>query len=200
MSAVLTRTSTQPKQARQRKCKVCRCLFTPRSMTHKACSQPCAEEVARAKREQQERKAQREQARADRERLAGLRPLSYWRNKAQAGVNRFVRLRDAGKPCISCGATTATQWHAGHYLSRGARPELALEPRNIHKQCSQCNDYLSGNLVRYRANLIELKGFAEVEWLEGPHPARHYSADDFRAIEAEFKALANQLERKLNDK
>lgn len=173
--------------------------FVPMRSMQSACGVSCAQAMAQRKREKESARKEQEGRRQTRAKLLTLKPLSYWRNRAQAAVNRFVRLRDAEQPCISCGATTAVQWHAGHLLSRGARPELALEPRNIYKQCSQCNDHMSGNIINYRASLIRLKGREEVDWLEGPHQAKHYSAEDFRAIEAEYKAKANRLERNQND-
>ncbi len=37
---------------------------------------------------------------------------------------------------------------------------------NVHKQCSVCNDYHSGNLLEYRQGLINRYGLEFVERLE----------------------------------
>ena len=113
--------------------------------------------------------------------------------EAQAAFNAWVRARDAGMPCISCQRHHTGQYHAGHYLSRGARPELAYEPDNCHKQCAPCNTHLSGNVALYRGNLIKLIGLDRVEWLEGPHPAKHYSIEDLREIKELYKRKLKEL-------
>ena len=85
-------------------------------------------------------------------------------------------------------------------MSKGARPELALEPLNIWLQCKSCNGG-SGKYARkgytvnasFRANLIERLGIHQVEWLEGPHEAKHYDIDELKAIKAKYTALANEL-------
>lgn len=107
-------------------------------------------------------------------------------------------LRDADKPCISCGRHHTGQYHAGHYMSRGARPELAYEPLNCHKQCSPCNTHLSGNLALYRQSLVREIGLQQVEWLEGPHDPKHYTVDDLKAIKAKYTALARELEKQIS--
>jgi hypothetical protein len=79
------------------------------------------------------------------------------------------------------------QWHAGHYLSTGARPELRFDEQNLHKQCSACNTHLSGNLVLYRAELIRRIGLDEVERLEGPQDPKKYTIDELKAIRDDYR-------------
>jgi hypothetical protein len=168
-------------------------FFSARSMA-KACSPRCAQAIVEAQNAKKLARAAREDRKRTRAQLLDLKPLSYWRNRAQTAFNAWVRARDAGLPCVSCGRHHEGQYHAGHYLSRGARPELAFEPLNVHKQCRPCNEMLAGNIALYRAELIRRIGLDKVEWLEGPHPPRHYSADDYRAIEAEYKAKVREIE------
>ena len=65
---------------------------------------------------------------------------------------------------------------------QGARPELRYEPLNIWKQCAPCNVHSSGNAVLYRQAPVREIGIEKVEWFEGPHPVRKYTADDLKAI------------------
>ena len=51
------------------------------------------------------------------------------RNRALAEFMRLFR----GRPCRVCGSRSGTVGH--HVLSRGAHPELALEPMNIMILC-----------------------------------------------------------------
>lgn len=152
-----------------------------------ACGVPCAIQHARAV------KAKRD-AREHRERKIRAKTRAQWMREAQASFNRFIRLRDAGRPCISCGRHHQGQWHAGHYLSVGARPELRFEELNVHAQCAPCNDHLSGNIVLYRQGLIAKIGVPIVEWLEGQHDPKHYTIDDLRQIKAEYTRKARELE------
>jgi hypothetical protein len=114
--------------------------------------------------------------------------------EAQASFNAWIRARDADKPCISCGRMHDGQWHAGHYLSTGARPELRFEPYNCHKQCAPCNTHLHGNLVLYRTALIERIGLIRVKRLEGPHPPAKLTIEDLRAIRDEYRRKLKEMQ------
>ena len=83
--------------------------------------------------------------------------------KATTKFNAFIRKRDAGKPCISCGQYTTLQ--AGHFYSGGHYPNLKFNEDNVHGQCKRCNYFLSGNLTQYEKNLRERIGGDRVEQL-----------------------------------
>lgn len=185
------------KEPKQKKCKSkgCGVLFTPARPMQTVCSVMCAVLDARIKREQAETKKRQEQRRKDRATRDKLKTRADWLKEAQAAFNAYIRARDADQPCISCGRHHTGQWHAGHYLSRGARPELAMHPDNCHKQCAPCNTHLSGNLVLYRVNLINKIGLDRVEWLEGPHEPLKLAVTDIKSIRDHYRALARQLEK-----
>jgi hypothetical protein len=171
------------------KCKVCKEVFTRSRPLQSVCSPICAIALAQTKREQADRKIYKVKKES-------LKTRSDYMKEAQAALNAWIRLvRDNGEPCISCGRHHTGQYHAGHYRSRGAMPMLALEPRNIHKQCSVCNNHKSGNLTEYRINLLKKVGQAEVEWLEGPHDARKYTIDDLIEIRDKYRALVNEAKK-----
>ena len=178
------------------KCKHCRQpILNARNSLVTSCSLECALALAKkevAKERVAEAKARRKEYREGKERLKTRRD---WIKDVQAAVNRYVRLRDADKPCISCGTWKAAQWDAGHYMSAGGHPALRFEPLNIHKQCSVCNAHKSGNLVMYRAGLIEREGIKTVEWLEGPHEPAKWTIDDLKAKKTEFSRMARELEK-----
>ena len=106
--------------------------------------------------------------------------------------NQFIRARD-GEKCISCGTIAKRQYHAGHYLTRGARPELAFNEDNCHAQCSICNNHLSGNLAQYRINLINKMGIERVETLENTRQVRKYTIDDYKEIIETYKEKLKTL-------
>ena len=83
---------------------------------------------------------------------------------AQKHFNAFIRARDKGLPCISCGSPNTTD--ASHYYSRGNYPGLRFSEINVHASCKKCNLFLSGNLLEYRKGLIKKIGIEAVDELE----------------------------------
>lgn len=130
------------------------------------------------------KKATRAKHRADKERV---KTRGQWTKEAQAEFNKFIRLRDKDEPCISCQRFHTGQYHAGHYRSVGAHPELRFNELNNHKQCAPCNNHLSGNLVDYRINLIKKIGLEKVEWLEGPHKQEKLCIDEIKITKNKYK-------------
>ena len=175
---------------RPRRCKAksCREQFTPTRPLQCVCSHGCALALVADKRA----KADRVATKQARERLKTRR---QWLDEAQAAFNRWVRLRDEGLPCISCGRHHQGAWDAGHYLSTGARPELRFEPDNCHRQCVPCNQHKGGNIVLYRQSLLVKIGADRLAWLEGPHQAQKWTVDQLREIRDGYRRLARELER-----
>lgn len=186
------------KTPKQKTCRNTECgaKFVPDRPLQIACGIRCALAIDVAKKA----KDSRQQDRKDRaERKAAKEKLKTKADHAketQQAVNEFIRLRDANEPCISCGRDHAGAYHAGHYRSTKAAPELRFEPRNIHKQCAPCNTHLSGNLVEYRIRLIQKIGKDAVDWLEGPHEPKRYTIPELQAIKAEYRAKTRELKRK----
>jgi len=175
------------KAAKQKKCKQCGVKFTPAKPLQSRCSIECAIEAAKVSRT----KKDRAELRTANERL---KSRGDWAREAQAAFNAFIRARDkkAGYGCISCGSHTGKE-NAGHYRSVGSCPSLRFEESQVHLQCEKCNSYLSGNLINYRTALVLRVGQLKVDWIEGPHPHKHYSIDDLKAIKAEYKAKLKAL-------
>lgn len=166
-------------------CRICCREFAPLMPLQSVCSVPCARKVPATA-----RKAAKLRDRARRE---AAKPRAQWLREAQAEFNAYIRARDAARGCISCG-TTAGKINAGHYLSTAARPELRYDELNVHRQCERCNTYLSGNLIAYRAALIDRIGQAAVDAIEGPNPVlRRYTIDELRAIKAKYRARKLEL-------
>lgn len=83
--------------------------------------------------------------------------------KAQKIFNAWIRNRDKDLGCISCGGEVQ---HAGHYLSAGHHTALRFDECNVNGQCLRCNNFLHGNLIRYRQGLIAKYGENKVNLLE----------------------------------
>lgn len=174
-----------------KRCRQCNALFAPRNTLQSVCSAGCAVVYAATE------EAKELRARAIRSEVRRLRKAEETvrtaTKKAQAAFNRYIRHRDAGHPCISCGATPDMVYggamDAGHYRTTGACPQLRFEPDNCHAQCSRCNRFASGNVHAYRKALVEKLGLERVEWIEGPHPERKWTVDELREIARRFSAL-----------
>jgi len=183
------------------KCAHCKETTSNRFALTYACDYDCAAavtEVRRAKAAMRAaRKAEAERKAQDRADKVRIKKRSEWMAEAQAAFNAYIRERDRDLPCISCGTFNPNiQYCAGHYLTRGAHPELSFEPRNVHKQCNKnCNLHLSGNQQQYRIGLLMRIGAEKVAWLEGPHEPKKYTIDDLAAIKAEYRAKLCDLKR-----
>lgn len=194
-----------PKKARKQKaCQSCGELFEQRRSTHIACSWPCAILCVEVKKQKAEDRAKLKAEREERKSIRAAREATMTKSDhlklAQKAFNAYIRERDAALPCICCNRHHPGQYHAGHYLSVGANPfSLRFNENNCHKQASYCNNYKSGNQAQYRINLIEKIGLAEVEKLEGPQEAPHWSIDDIKAIRDKYKAKLKALKEAEHD-
>ncbi len=129
-----------------------------------------------------------------RARLSELKTRSEWLKAAQKEVNKWIRLvRDRDLPCVSCGTKQAVQWHASHYRSVGACPALRFNPLNIHKSCSQCNDWKGGNVIEYRIELAKRITPEQLAYLEGPHEPLKLSIPQIKAVIEHYRILTKQL-------
>ena len=73
-------------------------------------------------------------------------------------VHAYVRKRDLGKPCISCGCNWNSDFQAGHFYAAGSFETLKFNLDNIHGQCQKCNLFESGKFDQYALRLPERIG------------------------------------------
>lgn len=147
-----------------KKCKVCKETFTPIQFAQAVCNYKCAivhSKNLKVQKEQREWKANKAILKNN------IKTLSQYEAEAKKVFQKYIRLRDAKLPCISCGKLNATDWAGGHFYSAGMYSGLMFDERNCHKQCnSHCNKFLSGNLLEYRKGLIERYGADFVNQLD----------------------------------
>lgn len=117
-----------------------------------------------------------------------LRTNADYQKLLQTIFNKFIRKRD-GNFCISCDELSTKQIHAGHYRSVGSAPHLRFNELNVHSQCSQCNNFLSGNLIKYRVNLVQKIGLEAVQDLENNNETRKYSIPELQEMIKKYKEL-----------
>lgn len=162
--------SYMEKKLKPKKCKVCGEDFTPYRSTQKVCSPAHAIEYGirqTAKREQKKVKEYKKELRAEkREAKEKLKTYSQRVNEVKVIFQRYIRIRDAKLPCISCGAVTSSVWDAGHYKKAELYSGVIFNELNTNKQCGKCNRYLGGNELNYRVGLINKIGIERVLELE----------------------------------
>jgi len=183
------------KQRKHKKCQICKADFMPRNSLHVVCSGDCAIEKLRRTEERKQRQAKQAERKAIRAKKEALKTLGQHKKELQVIFNRYIRLRDADLPCISCGTTKPVQYHAGHYRSVGANPELRFNEDNCNKQCAACNNHKSGNLIDYRINLTRKIGIDKVEKLEGPQAPQHFTVQQIKDMKSEYRARCKALEK-----
>lgn len=189
--------SIERKPAKPKKCRVaaCRASFIPSRMGQAVCSPACAL-IDGPRHAPKARKALADIERNDiKVRKEKLKSRADHLKDTQQAFNAWVRARDAALPCVSCGRHHGGQYHAGHYRTVGANPELRFEPLNAWKQCAPCNNHLSGNLINYRISLLQRIGEEKVAWLEGPHKAKKYTNEELKAMTAEYRAKTKELKK-----
>lgn len=175
------------KPIKQKKCKVCGTMFTPFQTTQQVCSIPCAVTHGKAA----QTKKIRQEIRQARE---ALKTRQDWIREAQKWFNKYIRMRDKDEPCISCGRHHQGQYHAGHYRTTAAAPQLRFHEDNVHKQCSVCNNHLSGNLLEYRKRLIQKIGAERVEQLENDSTIKRWTIEELQEIKRIYKTKCKELE------
>jgi ribosomal protein S26 len=120
--------------------------------------------------------------------------LGHRHELTQKDVNAYVVARDRAKGygCISCGTHTGKP-QAGHYLSRGARPGLRYDERNLWLQCYRCNVELSSNAIMYRIELVKRIGAKAVEELEQDYAVKNYTHAELVEIGANYRKKTRDL-------
>ncbi|WP_278405832.1 recombination protein NinG [Pseudomonas rhodesiae] len=208
------------KPAKPKKCRVAECgaSFVPSRLGQAVCSIPCAISDATKNKASIAKalKALDEVGRREiKVRKEALKSRADHLKDAEKAVRDYRRTYELsiGSGCISCGDTqesilsaqgwkTGGAFDAGHFLGKGARPELRLVPSNIWLQCKSCNAGSSkfarkGETVSqaFRTGLIARIGLEAVEALEADHQPRKYTVEELKAITAEYRAKTRALKK-----
>jgi len=183
------------------KCKHCKAPYERTQPMQVTCyTVECALGWAKSKRE----KSYKAETRVMRKALLDT-DRAHHIKKAQTAFNAYIRARDDGLPCISCGIlnpvfTVGGMWDAGHWKSRGAYPELRFHEDNCHRQCKKCNGGSNNHSSKaktvaeyFEDELIKRIGVERVEALKAPYPPAKWTIPELKAIEAEYKAKLKAL-------
>ena len=158
------------------------------------CSVDCAIKISAARKKHSEKLEERDRRRRDRVTKERLKTRSEWIVEAQRAFNSYIRARDYGNGCISCGGRPERRYggtmDAGHYRSTGSAPHMRYVPTNCYAQCVKCNRDLSGNSVEYRKSLGNRLGEDRVLALEHDQTLRKFTIDDLKRIKALYTRKA----------
>ena len=109
--------------------------------------------------------------------------------------NKYIRLRDKDKPCISCGQFKTLQ--AGHFYSVRMYDGLRFDEDNCHGECAGCNGFDDMHLLSYAANLIDRIGqerFDELKML-----AAQYKREGYKYTRTELTEKIEEYKRKIKE-
>jgi hypothetical protein len=116
-----------------------------------------------------------------------LMSLQDWLKLAQMTFNKWIRHRDKGMSCISCG-NEPKKANAGHYFSQGGHSNVRFHEDNVHLQCEHCNSFLSGNLLNYRIGIEKRIGTARLIVLEViAHETKKWTIQELNEIIETYK-------------
>ena len=112
--------------------------------------------------------------------------------------HNYIKERDKGKPCVSCGGAWSKYHQAGHWKKAELYSTLKFNELNIHNQCKKCNLFEDGNVQKYsdrihlritREEKEELEHLAELE-KKGVHK---WDREELKAIRKYYQTKLKQL-------
>lgn len=199
------------------RCRICQEPYKPRyTSLQKTCNDPkCILAWGRKQQEKAVEARRKAERKALRVRKEAIKTKPQLIKTAQEGAfNPYIRARDSGMPCPTCGRSEAEvngsdgwrpggAWDCGHIIAVGAEPGLRFHEFNAMRQCKNCNGG-SGQYTRknhtisavYKEAAIGRFGARMVEWLEGPHETQNWTHEDLRDIKQYYRDKIKLLEGK----
>ena len=181
---------------KKKKCKVCQVLFVPVQFAQSCCNYICAITHAKNLKQQKEQREWNAEKKIIKDKI---KTLSEYEADAKKSFQKFIRIRDAGLECISCGNKNPKDWCGSHYYSAGMYSGLMFDERNCHGACNTyCNKMLSGNLLEYRKGLIKRYGIEFVDKLESESDAKRnykYTKEELIAKKIKYDILVKELNK-----
>ena len=148
------------------------------------------------------KKERGESVRRKREGRAKLKTRSDWMKEAQKAFNRYIRARDYGKPCASCGSSPEQKrggtMDCSHYRSVGSAPHMRFFVFNAASGCVKCNRELSGNVVELRKGLVIRFGKERIESLEADETISRFDIPYLMRVKYIFNRRAKLREDRTN--
>ena len=163
------------------RCKHCKDKFEAKHFNQKYCfKQECVNIwVSTAKEKNWQKKKQKIKAE--------LMTLQDYMKIAQQVFNKYIRIRDKNKPCISCNKPLGEKFDAGHYYSTRHK-NTTFDEENVHGQCVSCNQHLHGNLLNYQIGIAErIGGEKLIELHIKAHEIKKWTIPEVKEIIEKYK-------------
>jgi hypothetical protein len=135
-----------------------------------------------------------EQASTDRKDRAKLNTLL---SNVKISCHEYIRLRDKGKPCVSCETPFLPNFQAGHFYKAELYSNLKFDEKNISGQCQKCNLRKEGNESGYRAGIIQRHGMDYLKYLDDK--AKAYKKNDYHWDRIELEEIRKYYQAKLKE-
>lgn len=146
---------------RKKKCKQCSKQFLPFRTTQTVCSAPCAILYAKEQKISNKETIQK---------LTNQKIDRVWLSKVlkqtQIVFNKYIRLRDKGKRCISSNIPYKYDFDAGHLFSVKQYSGIRFNELNVHGQSILDNRYKEGNFESYIISVQDRIGIDKYRELE----------------------------------
>jgi hypothetical protein len=175
------------------RCKTCKDNFDPKVFLQKNCLKK--DECIKAELELKKKASKKAWNKEKKERKEKLKTNSDYVRELQVVFNKFIRLRDKDKGCISCGKSLNSKYDAGHFYSTGSYPELRFNEYNVFGQCVFCNQHNHGNLIAYGLRLPERIGTDKIlELRKLANVPKKYTIEELKGLKVFYKLKIKQLE------
>lgn len=114
------------------------------------------------------------------------------RNKLDQVFSEFIRQRDEGKPCISCGKMAPLQ--CGHFVRRQHKAGR-WDEHNAHGQCVYCNKWGNGRELEHYEAIITKYGIDEARRIRSLQSTTvQFIRSDYEAMISRYQALLVALD------
>lgn len=112
--------------------------------------------------------------------------------------NKYIRLRDAHKPCVSCGEYFDDK-DAGHFVAKSTCSSLRFDEDNTHGECKGCNRFNESHLIGYSKNLKERIGDEDYNalikrWEDYKKNPRKWTRGELRELIEIYKQKVKEYE------
>jgi hypothetical protein len=112
--------------------------------------------------------------------------------------NKYIRLRDKDKPCISCGEYfDFDETDCGHFYAKSGYSGLRFEEDNCAKECRKCNRFDESHLIGYAENLKAKIG--ETDYKELKLKAQDYKANGKKWSRHELREMIDYYKAKVKE-
>ena len=116
------------------------------------------------------------------------------KKKLQVVFNSYIRKRDEGKPCISCGIKK-NPLDAGHFFAVKGYDGLRYDEDNVHGECPGCNRFDESHLIMYQKNLQKRIGKSRFDKLM--KRSQDYKRNGYKFSVPELEELIDYYKNKL---